>query len=177
MLQDGLGYPVWRHILNSAGMERFPEEQMDMVRLGISQYGISASGLSGLRNVCTLRTTILQIKHIKAGETVGYGRKGKVEHDSDIATLRIGYADGLSRQFGNGAGHVLIKDKLVPFVGNVCMDLSMVDVTGLDVKEGESVIIFGDDLPVTELAKTINTIPYEILTSVSSRVKRIYFRE
>ncbi|SHG26749.1 bifunctional UDP-N-acetylmuramoyl-tripeptide:D-alanyl-D-alanine ligase/alanine racemase [Dysgonomonas macrotermitis] len=176
-LQQGLDYPIWKHILNSAGIERFPEEQMDMVRLGISQYGVSASGLSGLRNVCTLRTTILQIKHIEAGETVGYGRKGKVEHDSDIATLRIGYADGLSRQFGNGAGHVLVKDKLVPFVGNICMDLSMIDVTGLDVKEGDPVIIFGDSLSVTDLAKTINTIPYEILTSVSSRVKRIYFRE
>lgn len=176
-LQNGLDYPVWRHILNSAGIERFPEEQMDMVRLGISQYGVSASGLLGLMNVCTLRTTILQIKHIKAGETIGYGRKGKLDYDADIATLRIGYADGLSRQFGNGCGKVLIKGKLVPFVGNICMDLSMIDVTGLDVKEGETVIVFGDDHTVVDLAKEINTIPYEILTSVAARVKRIYFRE
>lgn len=176
-LQQGLEYPIWRHILNSAGIERFPEEQMDMVRLGISLYGVSASGMDGLKNVCTLRTTILQVKHIKAGETVGYGRKGYLDHDADIATIRIGYADGMSRQFGNGVGHVLVNDRLVPIVGNICMDLSMIEVTGLDVKEGDSVIIFGDDLSVIDLANKIGTIPYEILTSVSSRVKRIYFRE
>lgn len=177
LLEVGLGYTIWYHILNSAGIERFPEEQMDMVRLGISQYGVSASGLTGLKNVCTLRTTILQIKRVKASETVGYGRRGVLEHDSDIATLRIGYADGLSRQFGNGAGVVLVKDKLVPFVGNICMDLSMIDVTGLGAKEGDSVIIFGDNLSLIDVANSINTIPYEVLTSVSSRVKRIYFRE
>lgn len=177
ILQQGINYPICRHILNSAGIERFPDEQMDMVRLGISLYGISASGIEGLKNVCTLRSTILQIKHIKAGETVGYGRKGYLDHDADIATIRVGYADGLSRQFGNGVGKVMVKGKLIPVVGNICMDLSMIDVTGLDVKEGEPVILFGDDLPVTELAGQIDTIPYEILTSVSSRVKRIYFRE
>lgn len=177
ILQQGIDYPVWKHILNSAGIERFPDEQMDMVRLGISLYGISASGIEGLRNVCTLKTTILQIKHIKTGETVGYGRKGYLDHDAEIATIRIGYADGLSRQFGNGTGQVLVKGRLVPVVGNICMDLSMIDVTGLGVKEGDAVTLFGDDLPVTELAKQINTIPYEILTSVSPRVKRIYFRE
>ncbi|MDU1904254.1 MAG: bifunctional UDP-N-acetylmuramoyl-tripeptide:D-alanyl-D-alanine ligase/alanine racemase [Dysgonomonas sp.] len=176
-LQQGIDYPIWKHILNSAGIERFPNEQMDMVRLGISLYGVSASGAEGLRNVCTLRTTILQIKEIKAGETVGYGRKGYLDHDADIATIRIGYADGMSRQFGNGVGKVLVKGKLIPIIGNICMDLSMIDVTGLDVKEGEPVILFGDELPVTELASQIGTIPYEILTSVSSRVKRIYFRE
>jgi len=177
ILQEGLDYPIWKHILNSAGIERFPEEQMDMVRLGISLYGVSASGLNGLRNVCTLRTSILQIKHIKAGETVGYGRKGYLDHDADIATIRIGYADGINRQFGNGTGKVLVKGKPVPFVGNICMDLSMIDVTGMDVKEGEHVILFGDDLSIIELAHEINTIPYEILTSISSRVKKIYFRE
>lgn len=176
-LQSGLDYPIWKHILNSAGIERFPDDRMDMVRLGISLYGVSASGLNGLRNVCTLRTTILQIKHIKAGETVGYGRKGYLDHDADIATIRIGYADGISRQFGNGIGKVLVKGKPVPFVGNICMDLSMIDVTGMDVKEGEQVILFGDDLSVIDLANEINTIPYEILTSISSRVKKIYFRE
>lgn len=176
-LEEGIGYCIWKHILNSAGIERFPNEQMDMVRLGISLYGVSASGQNGLMNVCTLKTTILQIKHIKAGETVGYGRKGHFDHDADIATIRIGYADGMSRQFGNGVGNVLVNGNLVPIVGNICMDLSMIDVTGLDVKEGDSVILFGDELSVIDLAKKIQTIPYEILTSVSTRVKRIYFRE
>lgn len=176
-LQDGLDYPIWRHILNSAGIERFPEEQMDMVRLGISLYGISASGLEGLRNVCTLKTTILQIKHLKKGETVGYGRRGDLDHDASIATIRIGYADGLSRQFGNRNGHVLVNGHLVPIIGNICMDLSMIEITGLDIKEGDEVILFGDELSVIDQAKKINTIPYEVLTSVSSRVRRIYFRE
>ncbi len=176
-LEKGIGYCIWKHILNSAGIERFPEEQMDMVRLGISLYGVSASGLDGLRNVCTLKTTILQIKHIKAGETVGYGRKGHFDRDAEIATIRIGYADGMSRQFGNSIGKVLVNGELVPIVGNICMDLTMIDVTGMNVKEGDSVILFGDQLSVIDLAKQINTIPYEILTSVSSRVKRIYFRE
>lgn len=177
ILQEGLEYPVWKHILNSGGIERFPNEQMDMVRLGISLYGVSASGQADLQNVFTLRTTILQIKNVKAGETVGYGRKGFLDHDAAIATIRIGYADGLSRQFGNGVGTVLVNGKKVPIIGNVCMDLTMIDVTGLDVKEGDSVILFGDNLSVIDVAKKINTIPYEILTSVSPRVKRIYFRE
>lgn len=175
--QTGLGYSISRHILNSAGIERFPEEQMDMVRLGISLYGISASGLQGLQNVCTLKSTILQIKHVKAGETVGYGRKGILDHNASIATIRIGYADGLSRQFGNGVGSVLVNGHLVPIIGNICMDLSMLDVTGIEVSEGDKVIVFGDELKVVDQAKKINTIPYELLTSVSSRVRRIYFRE
>lgn len=176
-LQSGVGYCIWKHVLNSAGIERFPEAQLDMVRLGISLYGVSASGQAGLMNVCTLKTTILQIKHIKAGETVGYGRKGYFDHDADIATIRIGYADGISRRFGNGVGQVLVKGYTVPIVGNICMDLSMIDVTGLDVKEGDSVTLFGDKLSVVDIAKKIDTIPYEILTSVSSRVKRVYFKE
>lgn len=177
LLQEGLSYSIWRHILNSAGIERFPEEQMDMVRLGISMYGISASGLKGLRNVYTMKSVILQIKNIEVGETIGYGRKGKLDHNATIATIRIGYADGLSRQFGNGVGGVLVNGQFAPIVGNICMDLTMIDVTGLEVKEGDEVIIYGDNLSVVELAKKINTIPYEILTSVSSRVKRVYFRE
>ncbi|NDV79876.1 bifunctional UDP-N-acetylmuramoyl-tripeptide:D-alanyl-D-alanine ligase/alanine racemase [Dysgonomonas sp. 511] len=176
-IEHGCHYPIMKHILNSAGIERFPDEQMDMVRLGISLYGVSASGLEGLRNVCTLKTTILQIKHIKPGETVGYGRKGSFDHNATIATIRIGYADGLSRQFGNGIGSVLVNGHLVPIVGNICMDLTMIDVTGIEVKEGDSVTIFGEDLSVKDLAKQINTIPYEILTSISSRVKHIYYRE
>lgn len=176
-IQEGLNYPIARHILNSAGIERFPENQMDMVRLGISLYGVSASGLSGLQNVCTMKTTILQIKDIKAGDTVGYGRSGVINRDTRIATIRIGYADGLSRQFGNKVGEVLVKGKLVPIIGNVCMDLTMIDVTDISAQEGDEVIIFGDNLSVIELAKRIGSIPYEILTSISNRVKRIYFRE
>lgn len=170
-------YPIFRHILNSAGIERFPDEQMDMVRLGISLYGVSASGLDGLRNVCTLKTTVLQIKHIKKGETVGYGRKGQFDKDATIATIRIGYADGISRQFGNGVGSVLINGIYAPIVGNICMDLTMVDVTHIEVKEGDTVIIFGEKPSVLELAKKIDTIPYEILTSISPRVKHIYYKE
>lgn len=176
-IQDNIHYPVMKHILNSAGIERFPEEQMDMVRLGISLYGVSASGQEGLRNVCTLKTTILQIKHIKAGETVGYGRKGHFDHDATIATIRIGYADGVSRQFGNGVGSVLVNGHTVAVVGNICMDLTMIDVTGIEVKEGDPVTIFGETPSVKELAAKIGTIPYEILTSISNRVKHIYYKE
>lgn len=170
-------YPVMKHILNSAGIERFPEEQLDMVRLGISLYGVSASGLNGLRNVCTLKTTILQIKQIKKGETVGYGRKGSFDRDATIATIRIGYADGLSRQFGNGIGSVLVNGHIVPIVGNICMDLTMIDVTDIEVKEGDNVVIYGEGISLIEQAKKINTIPYELLTSISHRVKRIYYKE
>lgn len=176
-IENNCHYPILKHILNSAGIERFPNEQLDMVRLGISLYGISASGLEGLHNVCTLKTTILQIKNIKKGETVGYGRKGHFDDDAVIATIRIGYADGLSRQFGNGIGHVLVNGQKAPIVGNICMDLTMIDITGIETKEGDPVIIFGSELPITELAQKIGTIPYEILTSVSHRVKHIYYKE
>ena len=176
-IEENCHYPIMKHILNSAGIERFPEEQMDMVRLGISLYGVSASGQEGLRNVCTLKTTVLQIKHIKAGETVGYGRKGYFDKDATIATIRIGYADGVSRQFGNGVGSVLVNGHMVPIVGSICMDLTMIDITGVEVKEGDAVIIFGENPSVKDLAKQINTIPYEILTSISNRVKHIYYKE
>lgn len=177
IIEQNCPHPVMKHILNSAGIERFPEEQLDMVRLGISLYGVSASGLEGLRNVCTLKTTVLQIKDIKKGETVGYGRKGSFDRDATIATIRIGYADGLSRQFGNGVGSVLINGHIVPIVGNICMDLTMIDVTGIKVKEGDNVIIYGDGISLIDQAKRINTIPYELLTSISHRVKRIYYKE
>jgi alanine racemase len=176
-IEENCHYPVMKHILNSAGIERFPDEQMDMVRLGISLYGVSASGQEGLRNVCTLKTTILQIKHIGAGDTVGYGRKGHFDKDAIIATIRIGYADGISRQFGNRAGSVLVNGRMVPIVGNICMDLTMIDITGVEAKEGDTVTIFGENPSVKDLAKKINTIPYEILTSISNRVKRIYYKE
>lgn len=176
-IESKLNYPVLKHILNSAGIERFPDEQMDMVRLGISLYGISASGKQGLQNVCTLKTTILQIKQVKAGETVGYGRKGKIEKNSTIATIRIGYADGISRQLGNGVVSVYVNGHLVPIVGNICMDLTMIDVTGVEVKEGDFVIIYGEEVPIIDVANKINTIPYELLTSISPRVKRVYYKE
>ena len=176
-IEKTIGYPVWKHILNSAGIERFPDAQWNMVRLGIGLYGVSASGLNGLKNVFTLKTTILQIKEISNHETVGYGRKEALNRDAKIATIRIGYADGLDRKFGNRKGKVLINGQFAPIVGNVCMDLCMVDVTDIDAKEGDAVIIFGEKLSVIELAESIDTIPYEILTSVSPRVKRVYVKE
>lgn len=172
-----IGYSVWRHILNSAGIERFKDAQWDMVRLGIGLYGVSASGMNGLKNVFTLKTTVLQIKSIPSEETIGYGRKEMLTRDARIATIRIGYADGLDRKFGNRTGKVLINGQFAPIVGNVCMDLCMVDVTDIEVNEGDQVTVFGEALPVTELAKSIGTIPYEILTSVSARVKRVYVKE
>ncbi len=170
-------YKIHRHILNSAGIERFPNNQFDMVRLGIGLYGVSSTGINGLQNVCTLKTTILQIKTLKSNDSVGYGRKEMLDHDARVATIRIGYADGLSRQFGNRKGKVLINGKYAPIVGSVCMDLCMVDVTDIDAKEGDEVIVFGTDLSVVELAESIGTIPYEILTSVSPRVKRVYVKQ
>ena len=150
---------------------------MDMVRLGIGLYGVSASGQRGLRNVSTLKTTILQIQQVAAGDSIGYSRKSYVERDSRIAIIPIGYADGLDRHFSNGGGEVLIRGKRCPIIGNICMDACMVDVTDSEAQEGDSVIIFGDELPVTELADRLKTIPYEVLTSVSPRVKRVYYQE
>ena len=176
-LEDGLEHRVIKHILNSAGIERFADHQMDMVRLGISLYGISASGVKGLRNVSTLRTTILQIQHVAAGDSIGYSRRTYVDRASRIAIIPIGYADGLNRHFSNRVGEVLVGDKRCPIVGNICMDACMIDVTDTDAKEGDPVIIFGEELPVSELADRLGTIPYEILTSVSPRVKRVYYQE
>jgi alanine racemase len=171
------GYPVLRHILNSAGIERFPEFQFDMVRLGIGHYGISAIGSPEIQNVCTLKTTVLQVRHVKAGETIGYSRRGVLTRDSVIAVLPIGYADGYDRRFGNGVGRVLINGQLAPVIGTVCMDVTMIDVTGMRVNEGDSVVIFGDKLPISEVASSIGTISYELLTNISRRVKRVYFQE
>ncbi|MCC8134617.1 MAG: bifunctional UDP-N-acetylmuramoyl-tripeptide:D-alanyl-D-alanine ligase/alanine racemase [Tannerellaceae bacterium] len=176
-LEDELGYPVLKHMLNSAGIERFPEYQMDMVRLGISLYGISASGEKGLRNVSTLKTTILQIQDIPEGDSIGYGRKSYVDRPSRIAILPIGYADGLNRHLSNGKGEVLINGSRCPVIGNICMDTCMIDVTDIEAKEGDTAIIFGEELPVTDLSDRLDTIPYEILTTISPRVKRVYYRE
>lgn len=168
---------IMRHILNSAGIERFPEFQFDMVRLGIGHYGISSLPEANLKQVCALKTVILQIKSVKAGETVGYSRKGIVAVDKRIAIIPIGYADGFDRKLGNGVGEVLINGQRAKVVGNVCMDLVMVDVTGIDAQEGDVIEIFGDNLTISEVAAWLKTIPYEVLTSVSRRVKRVYFQE
>ncbi|MDL5045830.1 alanine racemase [Oscillatoria amoena NRMC-F 0135] len=157
---------------------RFPDWQFDMVRLGIGLYGASPiTGFNKLRPVATLKTVISQIKRIPKGETVGYGRKGVAENDMVLATIAIGYADGFSRAFSRGKGHVLVKGKRAPVVGNVCMDMTMVDVTGIDAHEGDEVILFGEGLPVDEVASWIGTIPYEILTNTSERVKRVFVAE
>ncbi|MDR0431036.1 MAG: bifunctional UDP-N-acetylmuramoyl-tripeptide:D-alanyl-D-alanine ligase/alanine racemase [Tannerellaceae bacterium] len=176
-LENGLGHPVFKHILNSAGIERFIEYQMDMVRLGIGLYGVSASGNKELQNVTTLKTTILQIQEVASGDSIGYSRMSYVSRDSRIAIIPIGYADGLDRHFSNGNGCVVINGKRCPIIGNICMDTTMVDVTGIDAHEGDSAIIFGEKLPVKELSDKLGTIPYEILTSISPRVKRVYYRE
>lgn len=177
MLYKDLGYQPMKHILNSAGIERFPEIQFDMVRLGIGLYGISAEEEGRLKPVATLKTRILQIREVKKGDTIGYGRKGLVERNSRIAILPIGYADGLDRHLGNGVGSVLVNNKKVPIIGNICMDISMIDITDAQAREGDTVIIFGKDITISQLAEKLDTIPYEILTSISPRVKRVYYKE
>ena len=179
-LQEKLGYHFISHISNSAAAIRHPHLQMDMIRLGIGLYGVDNSGSSALnlQTVATLKSTISQIKYLKKGESVSYNRKGIVEKDSIIATIRIGYADGFPRRLGNGIGKVWIKGKLSPVIGTVCMDMFMLDVTNNPgVREGDDVIIFGSQLPVQTLAQWATTIPYEIMTGVSQRVKRVYFEE
>ena len=161
------------HILNSAGIERFPQYQFDMVRLGIGLYGFSAIGKE-LKNVCTLTTTILSIKTVHAGQSIGYSRRTFLTDDRRVAVIPIGYADGFDRRLGNGNGEVLVAGKRCKVLGNVCMDLAMIDVTGVNAQVGDKATIFGDQLPIKEIADKLQTIPYEILTSVSQRVKRVY---
>ena len=175
-LKAGLNYPVIKHICNSAGIERFSDYQFDMCRLGIGLYGFSFVG-AHLRNVCTLETTILSVKTVKAGETIGYGRHTTLAEDRTIAVIPIGYADGFDRRFSNYGGEVWVRGKRCPVVGNVCMDQAMVDVTGADARPGDIVEVFGEHMPLEELADKLGTITYEILTSVSRRVQRIYFYE
>ena len=167
---------VLKHILNSAGIERFTDYQFDMCRLGIGLYGFSFAGAK-LRNVCSLETTILSVKTVKAGETIGYGRHTKLEEDRTIAVIPIGYADGFDRRFSNYGGEVWLRGKRCPVVGNVCMDQAMIDVTGTDARPGDPVEVFGEHMPLQELADKLGTITYEILTSVSRRVQRLYFYE
>ena len=175
-LKAGIQYPIIKHICNSAGIERFSQYQFDMCRLGIGLYGFSFAGAQ-LRNVCTLETTILSVKTVKAGETIGYGRHTKLTEDRVIAVIPIGYADGFDRRFSNYGGEVYVRGKRCPVVGNVCMDQAMVDVTGADARPGDIVEVFGEHMPLQELADKLGTITYEILTSVSRRVQRIYFYE
>ena len=175
-LKAGLNYPIIKHICNSAGIERFADYQFDMCRLGIGLYGFSFVG-ANLRNVCTLETTILSVKTVKAGETIGYGRHTTLAEDRTIAVIPIGYADGFDRRFSNYGGEVYVRGKRCPVVGNVCMDQAMVDVTGADARPGDIVEVFGEHMPLQELADKLGTITYEILTSVSRRVQRIYFYE
>ena len=194
-LQAAFSHKILRHMDNSAAIEHFPERQMDMCRLGIGLYGYDPLGPLGplspnspsgpsspsttpsLIPVSTLKTTILQLRHVPKEETVGYSRKGVLTRDSVIAAIPIGYADGLNRHLGRGAGYCLVNGQRAPYVGNICMDVAMIDVTDIDCREGDSVEIFGEHLPVTVLSDVLDTIPYEVLTSVSGRVKKVYFQD
>ena len=179
-IESVLGYKFIKHISNSGGAIQHQNLQLDMVRLGIGLYGIDNNPKiqKELQQIGRLKTYIAQIKNVPKTETVGYSRAGVLKRDSRIATINIGYADGYSRRFGNGLGHVLINNTLAPIVGNVCMDMTMVDVTDApDANQGDEVIVFGPELPVTKLAQWIDTIPYEIIAGISQRVKRIFYKE
>ena len=180
-LQSVFHHRILRHICNSAGIEHFPDRQLEMCRLGIGLYGVNplSDDLTGspLQTVSTLKTTILQLRSVRAGDTVGYSRRGVLTRDSVIAAIPIGYADGLNRRLGNGRGYCLVGGQKAPYVGNICMDVAMIDVTGIPCHEGDQVEIFGSELPVERLAQWLDTIPYEILTGVSERVKRIYYQD
>lgn len=170
-------HKILRHMDNSAGITHFPERQMDMCRLGLGLYGINPRDNKLLSNVATLKTTILQMRHVKAGDSVGYSRKTVLDHDSVIAAIPIGYADGLFRALGNRNGYCLVNGQKAYYVGNICMDVAMIDVTDIPCHEGDSVEIFGNNLSIGDLAERCGTIPYELLTAVSPRVKRIYYEE
>ncbi|HRE33252.1 MAG TPA: alanine racemase, partial [Candidatus Berkiella sp.] len=178
-ISSGLNQNPIRHLLNSPGILRLSDHQMDMVRLGIGLYGIdpTAEINDQLKSVVTLKSVISQVKHLKPGETVGYGRWGKANQAMTIATIAIGYADGFSRSFSKGVGKVWVGGQRAPVIGNVCMDMTMIDITGIEAREGDEVIIFGEQLSVQEVAASIKTIPYEILTSTSERVKRVFYTE
>ena len=175
MLSASLGYKPLYHVLNSAGIERFPQYQFDMVRLGIGIYGVSAVKGTHLSPVASFKCKVLQVKELKPGDgTIGYGRHGRIAPEGTvIATIPVGYADGLDRHLRCGKGSFSLNGHRVPTIGNLCMDMSMLDVTGLDVKAGDTVTIFGEDPTVTELADILGTIPYEILTSVPRRIERV----
>ena len=176
-LQSAFQHHIIRHMCNSAGIEHFPERQMDMCRLGLGLYGINPRNNKIINNVSTLKTTILQLRNVKAGDSIGYSRRTILDKDSLIAAIPIGYADGLDRHLGNRHGYCLVNGKKAEYVGNICMDVCMIDVTGIDCHEGDSVEIFGDNLPVTVLSDILDTIPYEVMTGISNRVKRVYYEE
>lgn len=176
-LQNAFEHKIIRHICNTAGIEHFPERQMDMCRLGLGLYGINPRNNEVLANVSTLKTTILQLRHVPAGESIGYSRRTILDRDSIIAAIPIGYADGLNRHLGNRHCYCLVNGQKAQYVGNICMDVCMIDVTDIPCQEGDSVEIFGDHLHVTVLSDTLDTIPYEVLTGISNRVKRVYFQD
>ncbi|MBQ9654884.1 MAG: bifunctional UDP-N-acetylmuramoyl-tripeptide:D-alanyl-D-alanine ligase/alanine racemase [Prevotella sp.] len=178
-LQAAFSHKILRHMDNSAAIEHFPERQLDMCRLGLGLYGYDPreAKQASLEPVSTLKTTILQLRNVPKDETVGYSRKGILTRDSVIAAIPIGYADGLNRHLGRGAGYCLVNGQKAPYVGNICMDVAMIDVTGIPCHEGDQVEIFGEHLPASVLSDILDTIPYEVLTSVSSRVKKVYFQD
>ena len=178
-ITNALGINPIRHILNTSGIYNFPDAQFDMVRLGIGLYGVGndAEERKALENVGTLKTVILQIKDIEPGESVGYSRKFMAHENVRIATLPVGYADGIPRSWGNEKGYVMIKGQKAVITGTISMDMMMVNVTGIDCKEGDRAIIFGNTPTVVEMAEALGTIPYEILTSISQRVKRVFYKE
>jgi alanine racemase len=179
VITSAFDYPIFKHILNSGGIVRFEDAQLDMVRLGIGLYGIDPSNViqKQLQPIGTLKTVVSQLRSVPAHETIGYSRRGILLKDSLIATVAIGYADGLNRRLGNGKGYMLVNGQRAPVIGSICMDMTMLDVTGLDVKEGDEVIVFGGGIDLLDVAGKLGTIPYEVLTSVSQRVKRIYYFE
>ncbi len=176
-LQAAFDHKILRHICNSAGIEHFPERQLDMCRLGLGLYGINPMDNATINCVSTLKTTILQKHAVKAGESIGYSRRTVLDRDSIIAAIPIGYADGLNRHLGNRHAYCLVNGQKAQYVGNICMDVAMIDVTDIDCKEGDSVEIFGEHLPVQHLSDLLDTIPYEVLTTISNRVKRVYYQD
>jgi alanine racemase len=174
-LSESLGTSFLKHVLNSAGIDRFPEARYDMVRLGIGLHGIGAA--ADLRPAGSFKTSVSQVRMVPKGESIGYSRGEFTTKDSLIATLPVGYADGMNRRLGCGAGTVWIRGQEVPTIGHICMDMTMIDVSGLPVRTGDEVEIFGKNQPVSVLARQAGTIPYEILTSVPERVKRVYLQE
>jgi alanine racemase len=176
-IHDTIGYHFLRHILNTSGIARFPQYQFEMVRPGIGMYGVGHYEGMNLKTAGRFKTTISQIKIIKGGEPVGYGCADVSENERTIAILPVGYADGLNRKLGNRSGNLFIKGAKVPIVGNICMDMCMADITGLNAEPGDEAEIFGEKISIDELATQCQTIPYEILTSIPGRVKRVFFRE
>ena len=179
MIVDAFPYKVLRHILNTAGITRFTKYQFDMVRLGIGLYGVATCKQDEgvLETVVSLKTTINQIKEVPAGDSIGYNRHGRAAHDMRIGIVPIGYADGLSRLLGNGNGRFFIHDQPVPIIGDICMDMCMLDLTGVEAQEGDTVVVFDAEHPINDIAKACQTIPYEVMTRISQRVKRVYYQE